>query len=246
MRVKNNLLNFKDKIIYQDTDYFSFSLDSLLLANFVTINLRDKVVVDFCTGNAPVPMLLTYKTKAKIYGIEIQKEIFDLAVDSVKDNNMNDQIKLYNDDVKNILNYFKRESVDVVTVNPPYFKVSEQSYVNDNDIKKNARHESLINLENIIYNASLILKKGGTFAMVHRQSRLIEIIMLLKKYNIEPKRVRFISPKEEHEANIMLIEGLMNGREGLKVLPSLVVYDDNNKYTKEIKDMFGDDTHVAK
>ena len=246
MRVKNNLLNFKDKIIYQDTDYFSFSLDSLLLANFVTINLRDKVVVDFCTGNAPVPMLLTYKTKAKIYGIEIQKEIFDLAVDSVKDNNMNDQIKLYNDDVKNILNYFKRESVDVVTVNPPYFKVSEQSYVNDNDIKKNARHESLINLENIIYNASLILKKGGTFAMVHRPSRLIEIIMLLKKYNIEPKRVRFISPKEEHEANIMLIEGLMNGREGLKVLPSLVVYDDNNKYTKEIKDMFGDDTHVAK
>ena len=246
MRVKNNLLNFKDKIIYQDTDYFSFSLDSLLLANFVTINLRDKVIVDFCTGNAPVPMLISYFTKANIYGIEIQKEIYDLARDSILENGMSDQIKIYNDDVNNILKYFKRESVDVVTVNPPYFKVNSSSYVNDNVIKRNARHESLITLEQIIYNASLILKKGGTFAMVHRPSRLIEIILLLKKYHIEPKRVRFVSPKEGTEANIMLIEGLMNGKEGLKVLPSLVVYDKNNNYTKEIKDMFGDDTHVAK
>ena len=246
MIVKNRLLNFGNMIIYQDDDYFAFSLDSVLLSNFVTVNLRDKVIVDFCTGNAPIPMLLTYRTKALIYGIEVQKEIYDLALDSIIENNMSKQITLYNDDVKNILNYFDRESVDIVTANPPYFKVNSSSYVNDNVIKRNARHENLITLEQIIYNASLILKKGGTFTMVHRPDRLIEIIMLLKKYNIEPKRVRFVSPKEGHEANILLIEGLMNGKEGLKVLPSLVVYDRNNNYTKEIKDMFGDDTHVAK
>ena len=125
MRVKNSLLDFKDKIIYQDTDYFSFSLDSLLLANFVTINLRDKIILDFCSGNAPIPMLLTYRTKAKIFGIELQKEIYELAVDSVMENGMSDQIVMYNDDVKNVLNYFKRESVDVVIANPPYFKIDD-------------------------------------------------------------------------------------------------------------------------
>lgn len=246
MRVRNSLLDFKDKVIYQDTDYFAMSLDSLLLANFVTVNLRDKVIVDLCTGNAPVPMLLTYRTKAKIFGIEYQKEIYELGIDSIKENGMSGQITLYNDDVKNSLQYFKRECVDVVTVNPPYFKMGEKSFVNDNEIKKIARHEVLISLEDIIYNASLLLKKGGTFAMVHRPDRLIEIIMLMKKYHIEPKRMRFVIPKMGENANILLIEGKMNGSSGLKILPELVVYEFDNNYTKEIKEMFGSDTHVAK
>lgn len=246
MKVRNSLLDFKDKIIYQDTDYFSMSLDSLLLANFVTVNLRDKVIVDFCTGNAPIPMLLTYKTKAKLYGIEYQKEICDLGIESIIENGMNEQITIYNDDVKNCLQYFRRESVDIITVNPPYFKLDDSSFVNDNEIKKIARHEVLISLEDIIYNASLLLKKGGTFAMVHRPDRLIEIIMLMKKYHIEPKRMRFVIPKMGENANILLIEGKMNGSSGLKVLPELITYDKDNNYTKEIKDMFGSETHVAK
>ena len=246
MRVRNSLLDFKDKVIYQDTDYFAMSLDSLLLANFVTVNLRDKVIVDLCTGNAPVPMLLTYRTKAKIFGIEYQKEIYELGIDSIKENGMSGQITLYNDDVKNSLQYFKRECIDIVTVNPPYFKMGEKSFVNDNEIKKIARHEVLISLEDIICNASLLLKKGGTFAMVHRPDRLIEIIMLMKKYHIEPKRMRFVIPKMGENANILLIEGKMNGSSGLKILPELVVYDNDNNYTKDIKEMFGSDTHVAK
>ena len=96
MIVKNNLLNFKDAYIYQDTDYFKFSLDSLLLANFVTINLRDKNILDIATGNAPIPMLLSYRTKANIYGVEIQKSVFDLGVKSIIENKMDKQITIIN------------------------------------------------------------------------------------------------------------------------------------------------------
>ena len=109
MIVKNNLLNFKDAYIYQDTDYFKFSLDSLLLANFVTINLRDKNILDIATGNAPIPMLLSYRTKANIYGVEIQKSVFDLGVKSIIENKMDKQITIINDDAKNVINLFGDE-----------------------------------------------------------------------------------------------------------------------------------------
>ena len=110
MIVKNKLLNFKNAYIYQDTDYFKMSLDSLLLANFVTINLRDKNILDIATGNAPIPMFLTYRTKANIYGVEIQKEVFDLGVKSIIENKMDNQITLINDDAKNILKLRKKDS----------------------------------------------------------------------------------------------------------------------------------------
>ena len=113
MIVKNRLLNFKNMYIYQDTDYFKMSLDSLLLANFVTINLRDKNILDIATGNAPIPMLLTYRTKAKIYGIEIQKEIYDLGVKSIILNHMDKQIEIINDDAKNACIFFTFSSLSV-------------------------------------------------------------------------------------------------------------------------------------
>ena len=132
MIVKNNLLNFKDAYIYQDTDYFKFSLDSLLLANFVTINLRDKNILDIATGNAPIPMLLSYRTKANIYGVEIQKSVFDLGVKSIIENKMDKQITIINDDAKNVINLFDDDYFDVITCNPPYFKVHDNSRLNNN------------------------------------------------------------------------------------------------------------------
>ena len=110
MKVKNNLLNFKDKIIYQDTDFFAFSLDSLLLANFATIRFSDKKIMDFCTGNAPIPMFLTYRTRAHIYGMEIQDSVYSLGVESVNENDMADQIDLICDDVKNVYSIFDSDS----------------------------------------------------------------------------------------------------------------------------------------
>lgn len=241
MKIKHRLLNFSTNIIYQNDDYFTFSLDSVLLANFVSIKLTDKTIVDFCTGNAPVPMLMSFRTKARIFGVELQKEVFDLGYESIKENEMDNQIELINDDVKNIGKYFDAESVSVVTCNPPYFKYKEDSLVNDNDIKSIARHEVKLNLDDVMVSARYVLKNGGTLAMVHRPDRLIEIINIMQKYNFEPKKIRFVYPKVGKDANILLIEAVKNGKCGLKVLAPLYTHNDDGSYTEEVKKMFGDD-----
>lgn len=238
MEVKHKLLNFDNMVIYQNDEWFNFSLDSVLLANFVTINLRTKKIIDFATGNAPIPMLLTYKTHAKIYGVEIQKEVYDLGVKSVKENDMNKQIILINDDIKNIKQHFESDTFDVVTCNPPYFKIKDDSYMNENNIKNNARHEALLDLNDVLESTKKILKNNGIFAMVHRPERLIEIIEVMKKNNIEPKRVQFVYPKEDSNSNIILIEGIKNGKPGLKILPPLYVHNNDGNYREEIRKMF--------
>ena len=246
MKVKNRLLNYGDLIIFQDDDYFLFSLDSVLLANFVTIKLTDKKIIDFCTGNAPVPMLMSFRTKARLFGVEIQKYIYNLAVDSVNENKLNNRIELINADVKKINEIFDSETFDIVTCNPPYFKYNSDSLVNDNIGKSLARHEVEIKLEDIMCQAKYLLKNGGTFALVHRPERLIEIINLMQKYNIEPKRLQLIYPKKNRPANMLLLEGVKNGKGGLKIEKPLIVHDENGNYVPEIKIMFGSDDNVAK
>ena len=140
MEVRNRLLNFKDAYIYQNDDWFKFSLDSVLLTNFVTINLRTKKILDLATGNAPIPMLLTYRTKAQIFGIELQKEIYDLGQKSIIENDMSNQIHLLNIDIKDTNKYLGFEQFDVVTCNPPYFKTNNKELLNDDKIKAIARH----------------------------------------------------------------------------------------------------------
>ena len=245
MRVKNRLLNFKDKIIYQNDDYFAYSLDSVLLANFVMLKLSDKKIVDFCSGNGPIPMLMSFRTKARIFGVELQKEIFDMGYDSIKENGMDSQIEFINGDVKDIGKIINAESVDVVTCNPPYFKYKDDSLVNDNMVLTIARHEVKLKLEDVIKNARYILKNGGTFAMVHRPDRMIEIINLMQKYGIEPKRMRLVYPKMGKDANILLIEGIKNGKTGLKVLSPLYTHNYDGSYVDEIREMFGGNDNVA-
>ena len=245
MIVRNRLLNFSDNIIYQNDDYFTFSLDSVLLANFVTIKLSDKKIIDFCCGNAPIPMLMSFRTKARIFGVELQKEVYDMGVQSVNENKMNEQIELFNIDVKNIDSVIDAESMDIVTCNPPYFKYKDDSLVNENDIKSIARHEVMLNLEDVLKASRYVLKNGGTFAMVHRPERMIEIINLMQKYNIEPKKIRLVYPKRDREANILLIEGIKNGKSGLKILNPLITHNEDGSYVDEIRKMFGGIDDVA-
>ncbi len=238
-KVKNRLLNFDNMVIYQDNDCFLFSLDSVLLANFVTIKLTDKKILDMCTGNAPIPMLLSYRTKARIFGVEVQKKIFDLGLDSVRENKLDKQIEIINYDVNYINKIFAEETFDVVTCNPPYFKYKENSLINDNMEKAIARHEVMIKLSDIVEKARYLLKNGGTFALIHRPERMIEIIEELKKYNFEPKKMQLIYPKEGCNANMILIEAVKNGRAGLKVLEPLIVHDKQGNYNEIIRKMFG-------
>ena len=239
MKVKNSLLNF-NKVIYQDDDWFKLSMDSVLLANFVTINMGVKNIIDFACGNAPIPMLLTYRTNAMIYGVEYQKCIYELGVESIKENGLEDKIKLINGDVRNIRDIFNSEFFDVVTCNPPYFKKSDSSHLNDNEVKAIARHEITLNLEDVVKSVSYVLKNRGVFAMVHRTERMIEIIEVMKKYRLEPKRIQFIYPKKGKNSDLFLIEGVKNGNVGLKMLSPVILHEEgNDEYTDEIKKLFG-------
>lgn len=238
MEVINYLLGYKNLKIVQNTDMFNFSLDSVLLPNFVTLNKNTAKILDIGCGNAPIPLILSTKTSAKIIGVEIQKDVYELALKTVKMNDLEKQIEIINDDINNIYTYFETESFDTVVCNPPYFKVATTPNLNTIEYKTIARHEIKLNLEQIINIAKKVLKNNGNIAMVHRPERLSDIITIMRKNNIEPKRIRFVYPKETKEANILLIEGVKNGRPGLKILPPLYSHYENGEYSKQIKKYF--------
>ena len=143
----NDLLNYELKI-YQDVDAFKFSIDSVLLAEFVNINFRAKNIIDFCSGNAPIPMILSTKFNKNIVGVEIQKDIYSLGLKSIEYNKI-ENIKFLNMDVKELSNYFDY-NFDIITCNPPYFKYNNDSIININSSKAIARHEIMITLEDVI------------------------------------------------------------------------------------------------
>lgn len=238
MEVVNYLLGYKNLKIVQNTDMFNFSLDSVLLPNFVTLNKNTAKILDIGCGNAPIPLILSTKTSAKIIGVEIQKDVYELALKTVKMNDLDKQIEIINDDINNMYTYFETESFDTVVCNPPYFKVATTPNLNSIEYKTIARHEIKLNLEQIINIAKKVLKNNGNIAMVHRPERLSDIITIMRKNNIEPKRIRFVYPKETKEANILLIEGVKNGRPGLKILPPLYSHDVRGEYSKQIKKYF--------
>lgn len=237
--VINDLVYFNNLKIVQNKDYFNFSLESILLPNFVEITPNTNNIIDFCSGNVPIPLVLTTRTDSKIHAVEVQKEIYELANETIKINNLEDKIILINKDVKEIYNDFETDTFDLITCNPPYFKKTNDSIINENMVKSIARHEILVELEDIIVIAKKLLKNGGSLSIVHRTDRLIEIIDLMKKHNIEPKRLQFIYPKVGKESNLIMIDGRKNGNTGLKVLSPLYVHNEDGSYTEEVLKMFG-------
>lgn len=232
--VCNELLARELIKIYQDTDSFSSSLDTMLLADFVSITARCKNIIDLCSGNAPIPLYLSLRTKANITGVEIQENSYNLAVKSIEENKLTEQITMINDDLKGINKKLGPHKFDIVTCNPPYFKVGDNN-INPNDKKAIARHEIFATLDDIVKEASLLLSPKGKLAMVHRPDRLVEILETFKKYKIEPKRLRFVYPRVGEECNNILIEGIRDGsKDGLRVLPPLYVYEEDNTWTNEV------------
>ena len=238
MKVTNYLLGYKDLKIVQDNEMFNFSLDSVLLPNFVTLNQKIDRILDIGCGNAPIPLILSTKTNAKITGVEIQKEVYDLALESVNINKKENQITIINKDINDYYKKIETDSFDVITCNPPFFKYIETSNINKNDYKTIARHEVKLNLSQLFNIAKKLLKNNGVIAIVHRPERFVEVVEEIKKNNIEPKRVQFVYPKKNMEANIMLIEGSKNGKPGLKILPPIYSHKDNGEYTEDVKKYF--------
>lgn len=238
MEVINDLVGYDNLKIYQNTDWFSFSLDSVLLANFVTINKNTNIIMDLGCGNAPIPLILSTRTNSKIIGVEIQKDCFELAEKSVIYNKLENRIELLNMDMKNLKDVYPVNCIDVITCNPPYFKYLETSNLNYDEHKVIARHEKLIKLEEIVKISKYLLKTNGIFAMVHRTERIIEIIKLLEENGFSIKKMRFVYPKVDCESNMVLIEAKKGGQVGLKLLPPLYAHNSGGSYTKEVLAMF--------
>ncbi|QMS85231.1 tRNA1(Val) (adenine(37)-N6)-methyltransferase [Candidatus Xianfuyuplasma coldseepsis] len=236
--VIHDLLGYDGIKIIQRPDMFNFSLDSTLLADFVTPLKTTKQIIDLGTGNAPVPLFLSLKTKAQIIGIEIQEEVYDLAKRSVELNNLQDQITILQKDINNIHKEFENGAFDIVTCNPPFFKYKETSNINDSDYKTIARHEVLITLEQIIKEAKRLLRTKGSLYMVHRTERFIDIIEALRAQQFSLKRVRFVYPKQGQPSNMVLIEASNNGNTALTLLEPLYVHNADG-YTDEINRIFG-------
>lgn len=214
-KVKNDLFDYQNRYIYQYEDGFKFSLDSILLAEYIKVP-KNGIVLDMCTGNAPIPLILSTKYSNIIHCFEIQSNIAELAIESVKENNLESSINVYNDDVKNISNYFPSEYFDVISCNPPYFKNNIINY-NKNDYLSIARHEILITLEDIFKIASNYLKQNGYFYLVHRVDRLDDIIIFGNKYKIPVKEIQLIATKDDNVPCILLVKCLKNGKSGIKI-----------------------------
>ena len=232
------LLNKNLKII-QRSDYFNFSIDSLLISEFVNIQKNTKKILDLGTGNAAIPLFLSKKTSAKIYGVEIQEISYELALRNININNLNEQIYIIYDNMKNYLKYFNIGSFDIIVSNPPFFKINEKAnFLNELEQLSIARHEVEINLEELIKIASELDKDRGYYYLVHRADRLSEILNNLLKYRFEAKKIKFCYTTKYKNAKIVLIEAIKNGKSGLTILPPLVINKKNGEYTDEVLKMF--------
>ncbi len=224
-------------VIIQDNEHLSFGMDAVLLTSFAQIKPNARVI-DLGTGTGIIPILLTAKTKAREFeALEIQPESADMARRSVEVNHLSDRIHITTGDIKDASKIFGASSFDTVTTNPPYM-IAEHGKSSPNEALAIARHEIRITLEELLRESYRLLKTRGTFFMVHRPFRLAEIFSQMVSCRIEPKRMRLVYPFEDKEPNMVLIEGVKDGRSRLTVEPPLIVYESPGNYTEELKRMY--------
>ncbi len=224
--------------IIQNPNRFCFGMDAVLLSGFARAREGDKVL-DLGTGTGIIPLLMEAKTKAShLTGLEIQAESADMAARSVQLNGLSDKIEIVTGDIKEAVRLFGAASFDVVTCNPPYM-TEHHGLQNEQTPMAIARHEILCTLEDIISQATKLLKPGGNFFMVHRPFRLAEIMVLMHQYRLEPKRMQLVYPYVDKEPNMVLIEGKRGSKPRMTVEKPLIVYKEPGVYTDEIYDIYG-------
>jgi len=221
--------------IIQSPTVFAFSLDAVLLARFVYVPIQKGNLIDLCSGNGVIPLFLSARTKGNITGVEIQDRLYDMAVRSIEYNKLEGRLKMIHGDIKEMPQQLGYGKFDVVTCNPPYFITPSKEEINPNEHLAIARHEILCTLEDAIKASSQLVRQGGKVAFVHRPGRLIDILTLMRQYRLEPKRIQFVYPKQGKEANILLVEAIKDGSPDLKILPPLIVYNEDDEYTPEIR-----------
>lgn len=227
-------LEYKNLKIVQDKDGFCFGIDSVLLSDFAKEIRSKSIVLDLGTGNGVLGILLCGKTNlSKIYGVEIQEDMANIAQKSISLNKLNNRFEIINDNIKNLNSYFKNDSIDAIISNPPY-KKDNSGLKNESQKKLIARHEITANLEDFISVSSKLLKSNGSLYMVHRPERLADLFYLLKKYKLEPKKLRLVQSFANTKPKFFLIKATKNANSFLNIEQPLIIYNSDGSYTDEI------------
>ena len=231
----DDLLIKKLKIIQDETE-FCFSIDAVLLSHFTTFKNKAKVV-DLGTGTGIIPLLLSARGFNEVVGLELNPKTADMAQRSFALNNLSDNLKVLNIDLKEATTYLQANHYDIVTCNPPYWS-KDQGKISDNKNIVMARHELTVTLEEIIKTARRLLKYHGRFSMIHLPERLTEIMTLLAKYKIEPKRLQLVQPFINKKPNLIMIEGIVGAKSGLEIMEPFIIYKEDNTYTEMLNQYY--------
>ncbi|MFD2611567.1 tRNA1(Val) (adenine(37)-N6)-methyltransferase [Paenibacillus gansuensis] len=231
----DDLLTENLKIIQSD-EVFSFSMDAVLLARFCSVPSKGRIL-DFCSGNGVIPLLMSTRTKAHIDGVEIQERLFGMAVRSVEMNGLQDQIHIHHGDLRNYHIEAGYGMYDLITVNPPYMQTIT-GVQNENEHYAIARHEIHCTLDDVIAACARQSRTGGKVAMVHRPSRMTDLLCTLRSHRLEPKRIRYVHPRAGAEANMVLIEAVRDAKPEVRLLPPLIVYREDGTYCEELMQIY--------
>ncbi len=230
--------------LLQSESGYRYSLDPILLARFVKVKTRGRVV-DLGTGCGVLPLLLARLSDAgECVGVELQPALADRAARNVELNSLSERVHIKQGDIRDIGGAFSASSFDLVVSNPPY-RQPDSGKVAPNDERAAARHELAGGLADFVTAASWLLKNGGSFAMIYLAERLPELMAEMVARRIEPKRLRMVHPRQGEAARMVLVEGRKGGRPGLLVEKPLYIYRNENgvagrDYTVEVLQMYED------
>ena len=225
--------------IIQNKDGFCFGIDAVLLSDFAKDIRNNSKVLDLGTGTGIISTLLCAKTKlSKIYGVDIQKDVCDMASRSIKLNNLEDKFEIINSNIKDLNNIFEEASFDVIVSNPPY-KKDNSGLKNEAETKLISRHEITASLEDFISISSKLLKNNGNIYMIHRPERLSDLFYLLKQYNLEPKKLRMVQSYIDSKPKLFLVKATKNAKSFLNIEEPLIIYNKDGSYTDEIFKIYG-------
>ena len=227
-------LEYKGLKIIQNKEGFCFGIDSILLSDFAKQIKKGAKVLDLGTGTGIIATLLCGKTElSEIIGIEVQEEVAEMANRSIELNHLEDKFKIIQDNITNLNMHFEKNTFDAIVTNQTYKK--EATDVKNDDTKKLiSRHEIKASLEDFIKSSKDMLKDKGEFYVVYRPERLVDLLSTMRKYKIEPKKIRFVYSNIHSVSKLVLVQGIKNARPFLKLEPNLYIYDENGNYTEEI------------
>lgn len=245
--VKNSLGFDNNLSIIQDKDMFNYSVDTILLGNFVSLNNKTSRVLEIGTNNGALSIFVASRSKnIKINAIEIQNKAVQLALINIKENNLEKQIEVTKADFKEFWKTWNKQQgikFQVIMCNPPFYQMDKTKTQKNVSIEKLiATHEIHLNLEDILKGSSKIIEQKGFLSLVLPVERLVDCFELMRKYKFEPKRVQFVYPRVFDKPKFALIEGRYNAGWGTHFLPNLYLHDQNNKlnheYLDEIKKLY--------